>query len=795
MKVETEMATGAAGQRVDAPLAGVWVLDEGYQITEFLFRTDGRYQVDTRSTNPELPYLLTERGTYQVEGQRLTLASYEYFGAPQSRQYDFRLDGELLTLITLEYENTQIYGLKAGSRQDVLDREAVDSTLIGTWVRNLPYSGQEEYTFRPGGYYFVKTTHEDAQFFPPEYIRGRYVQDGDRLTLRPYSGIEAQFELDFFGTTLTIIRREEFSGGSLTYEERLGSQAEVLSKSAEAEAFLARPDWHVGTWEVRDAIHVVDVTIRPDGHYIAEEETEYLSGIVRGRYVLDPRRITLLPYVGQGLYTRSNGEFGKVERTRELDYYDGELQFIDLGALSQSVTLARKRPGSDSSVMDKVRAAQAERGREGWHVGVWEVNDPAGWMEFTFRPDSRYIAKAGVDGSPTEVERGEYAMRTDVLTLAPYAGQGPARGFELDLYDGDLFLIGDLNRLVVARKLAASDQMVIEKTLNPESMKSERGAILGLWTANLPGEYAALVFRPDGEYRLHRCIDSVASEDFGLYTADMAAGTLLSDSRFVEVQNYGLDFYGNTMTIFGGSLGPPRTFTVNLGQADAAIEASLAADAEAARIDAQWIERVPVGARNPNAVQVPTADIPADPHPERVFDGATVLSGFHLYRRFIPGFAYFNVQGTIRTVPVMNSREFYMFPTGRVLVRFRNHRATFTYPITMEDVSDSWGAYRVEPQPEQRDVLHRYADNAVFVGTDLGEQVEMTLEDGRRHLFWRKDFQTLSEWAAEERPIACQGPVTVDPSLMNNGISLATTIVVDPPDDGGGPVVPENAAR
>jgi hypothetical protein len=794
MKVEAEVATPAAGQQVDARLVGVWVLDEGYQVTELLFRADGRYQVDTKSTNPELDYLLTEQGTYHTEGQRLTLTPYEYFGAPQSKDRDFQLDGELLSLIMLDYDQTQVYTLKAGSRQDVLDREAVDSTLIGTWVRNLPYSGQEEYTFRPGGYYFVKTIHDDGQF-PPEYIRGRYVQDGERLSLRPYSGVEAQFELDFFGTTLTLIRREEFSGGSLTYEERPGSEAEVLSKSAEAEAFLAHPDWLVGTWEVRDAIHVVDLTIRPDGYYIAKEDTEYLSGIVRGRYVLEPRRITLLPYVGQGLYARSNGEFGKVERMRELDYYDGELQFIDLEALSQSVTLARKRPGSDSAVTDTVRAAQAEREREGWHVGVWEVNDPAGWMEFTFRPDNRYIAKGGADRVPAEVERGEYAMRPELVMLAPYAGQGPARGFELDLYDGDLFLIGDLNRLVVARKLAGSEQEVIEKTFNPESMKGERGSVLGLWTANLPGEGAALVFRPDGEYRLQRCINNVASEDYGLYTADMATRTLLSDSRFVEVQNFGLDFYGSTMTIFGGSLGPPRTFTVNLGQADAAIEASFVADAEAARVDAQWMERVPVGARDPNAVQVPTADIPADPNPGRVFDGATVLSGFHLYRRFIPGFAYFNVQGTIRTVPVMNSREFYMFPTGRVLVRFRNHRATFTYPITMEDVSDSWGAYRVEPKPEQRDVLHRYADNGVFVETDLGEQVEMTLEDGRRHLFWGKDFQVLSEWVAEQRPIACQGPVAVDPSLMNTGISLATTIVVDPPEDGAGPVVPENPGR
>jgi hypothetical protein len=53
-----------------------------------------------------------------------------------------------------------------------------------------------------------------------------------------------------------------------------------------------------------------------------------------------------MPFVGQGLYARSNGEFGKVERTRALDYFDGELQSIDLDSLSQSVTLARNVPAA-----------------------------------------------------------------------------------------------------------------------------------------------------------------------------------------------------------------------------------------------------------------------------------------------------------------------------------------------------------------------------------------------------------------------------------------------------------------
>jgi hypothetical protein len=104
-------------------------------------------------------------------------------------------------------------------------------------------------------------------------------------------------------------------------------------RTEEADAFLRREHWLVGTWDIRDDIHTVDLTIRPDGRYIAKESTQYLEGIVRGRYTLEAGRIHLMPFVGQGLYARSNGEFGKVERTWALDYFDGELQFIDLDSL------------------------------------------------------------------------------------------------------------------------------------------------------------------------------------------------------------------------------------------------------------------------------------------------------------------------------------------------------------------------------------------------------------------------------------------------------------------------------
>jgi hypothetical protein len=764
----------------DNPFVGIWTLDEGYQVTELLLRSDGRYQIETRSTNPDLDYVLGEPGGYAIDTQNrlLTLTPFEHFGDPEHKQFTFELNGESLTLVRVDVELSYVYQFKAGSRADVLAREQVGRDPVGSWIRKIPYSGTEAYTFRPDGHFAKVNTPEDSQF-PPDIMRGRYAQDDMRLTLNPYAGVQAAFDLDFFGSTLTLITVDPFSAQVYTYEMVVGSGAEVRAKTDEAHSFLDRENWQVGIWEIRSGVQNVDLTIRPDGHYISQEFTESLPGIVRGRYTLETSRIKLAPFVGQGIYARSNGEFGLVERTRELDYYDGELYFIDLETLSDPVTVARLRADSDRAVLESAAAVQAQRATEGWYLGIWQVHDPVGWMELTLRPDQRYIAKAGQDGVAAQVERGTYALTSEKLTLAPYAGLGPARGFEVDLYAGDLFLAGDLYRLVVARKVVDSASEVAEKTNAPSSLLGELGSILGRWSADRPGESAELVFRPDGQFRLKRCSGGVMSHDYGLYSVDMNARTLVSDSRFTPVQTLGLDFYGETLTIFGGSLGPPSTYVVNLGTAAAAIAASLAADAEAATVDAAWLARVPIEPLDPGAVQVGTGDIPADPQPQHVFQAATVVKQVALYRRLLPGFVYFSDMGVIRSVAVVNTREFWFFPTGRVLVRFTNHHAGPAYPFTTTEVSDTWGAYRVGEKPAQQDILHLYADHSVWVETDAGEQIELTLENGRRNLFWAKDYQLFSEWAAEQQTETCQGSGQPDPSLMNTGLGLTTQI---PPD-------------
>ncbi|MCC7376905.1 MAG: hypothetical protein IT581_19760 [Verrucomicrobiales bacterium] len=773
------LATLAAA--ADDRFVGVWTRDEGFQIVELLFRSDGRYQLDTRSTDPNFDFESSELGRYEVGGEALTLLPYEFIGEPNRIGYTYDLTDGRLTLNRTDTELSYVYEFKPNSREDVLAREKVARDPIGVWMRAINFAGTEEYMFRPDGHYFRRNTPEDNQF-PPEYVRGTYQIAGPELMLHPYSYNSLPFEIDFFGDTLTLIRNEETSGGSTTYRLIPGSRAEVLTRSTEAAGFLAQTNWHVGTWEIREAHLNVDLTFRPDAHYTAVNSAEFLNGIVRGRYDLKPGGLRLSPFVGQDPYARSNGDFGKVEADWILDYYDGELQFIDPRSLSQKVILARKRPGSAAPVMDKVRVAQAERAQDGWFLGIWQVQDPLGWMEFTFRPDQRYIAQSGIENAPSRVERGFLRVGDHKVTLSPYFGSGPARGFELDYYDGDLFLIGDTARMVIARKKPNSDTEVIEKTRNPSAMTGERGAILGRWTTPLPGQSTELVFRPDGQFRLHRCSDDVPSQDYGLYSVNLAARTMVYDSRFAPTQTLGLDFYDDTLTLHGGP-GGPSTYKVNLGTVDADIADSLEADAIEALSDARWIGRIPVGPKNPGAVYVPTGDLPNDPQPSHVFGAPTVMTGYQLYRRLIPGFVYFNVQGTIKSVAVVNTREWHFFPTGRVLVRFKNTRAGVFYPTTETVVTDNWGAYRVEPKPEATDILHIYADNGVFIETDLGEQVAMTLENGRRQLFWEKDYLLQSEWASEQKPVPCVPATQTRPGLANTGIALSTSIVPDPTGD------------
>jgi hypothetical protein len=770
------LACGVAS-RADDRLIGSWTLDEGFQTLEYTFRSDGRYQLETRSTDPFFDFRFLDLGRYAAHGTDLLLQPDEYFGEPTSKRYAYLADAAGLTLTNPEFSIVQFFRFRAGSKEDVLARESAEHDLIGTWRRSIANSGTDDYTFRPGGYYVLKRTPSDAQF-PPEFIRGRYVVDGTQLAIHPYNGVEVVYETDFFGTSLSLIRREETYGETRTFDLLDGSRSEVRRKAAEAEAFLGQAEWYVGVWEIRDPFLVVDLTMRPDGRYIAVHSTEFQSGVVRGRFVLEPGRIQLGPFVGQDPYAMSNGDFGKSYQTRAVDYYDGELQFIDLGALSQSVRIARKRVGSEAPIREKVRQSHAERRRDGWHVGIWEVRDPVGWMQFTFRPDGRYIALNGADGQASQGERGRYVLGTDKFTLAPYVGAGAPRGFETDFYDGELFLVGDRSRLVIARKVPGSEDEVTTKTDAPEALNGELGSILGLWSAPLPGQSSALVFRDDGEFRLDRCAQGTTSRDFGLYSVDMTARTLVLNSRLAPVQTLELDFYGNTLTLHGG-LAAPSTYQVQLGKAETALQASFAADLDRETVDAQWLVRVPVGPRDPNAVQLPAGNIPADPNPNRIFEAPTVLTRYQLFRRLIPGFVYFNVQGAIRSVAVVNTREWHFFPTGRVLVRFKNYFAGPFYPSTLEEVSDSWGAYHVGPQPIEEDILHRYADNTVFLDMDSGDRVEMTLEDGRRHLFWEKDYQIQSEWAAEQKPVPCESPADVDRTLLNQGVSLSTDL---PPD-------------
>lgn len=770
--VSLATASVALGQGGVAPLVGIWLADQGYRSVELLFRSDGVYQINTRFYDSPFSLGSTYRGRYVIDGRSLTLTPYEYLHSPVSASSRFAVTGDTLVFTGFYSDLPARYQFQPNSRADVLAREHANGALVRRWTRHILFSGDEEYTFRPGGYYVRTMTHENPVF--TEFERGRYELAGNHLTIKPYSGGEPTYHIDVFGSTLTLIGTNSYSGFFTSYEEVPDSYAEVTDNAAAALAFISRSNWHIGVWRMQDQDNTIDLLLRPDGIYSATNRSPVVHRVLRGRYSLADLQIHLVPFVGQERFVLDDDHFGMEEKNYVLDYYENTLQVIEPKPYVQSVLLGQELPGSQAAVLETTRQAQAERARDGWYLGIWEVPTPGDWMEFTFRPDNRYIAKSGAQGVANEVERGEYRVAPGKITLAPYPASGSARGFEFDLYAGDLFLIGNSQRLVVLRKLPGSETGVMSRALDPAALKGERGSILGRWTAHRPSESVELIFRPDGQYRFKRCANNVTSYDYGLYTVDMVTRTLVYDSRFAPVQTRRLDFYGDTMTIYGGLPDTaPSTYTVNLGSVDAAITASLAADAQEAQVDAQWLARVPTAPIDPNAA---LGDVSADPNPRQIFQGATVFTGFQYYRRLIPRLVFLAPD---QIAIVIDTHGWSFFPTGRVMVRFTSGDGADTLEV--------WGAYEIGPKPAQTDVLHCYADNTLHLLTDTGEELSMTLEDGRRNLFWGKEPQPLGSWALEQTPIACQLSGNPDPSLINTGVSLPTAI---PPDLTGeaGPV-------
>ena len=99
--------------RADDRLVGVWVIDDGWQIVELLFRSDGRYQLDTRNADPSMDSSSTERGRYEVNGAELFLAPYDFIGEAESRSYDFQRTADSLSLTRTDFELPEaIYQLK-----------------------------------------------------------------------------------------------------------------------------------------------------------------------------------------------------------------------------------------------------------------------------------------------------------------------------------------------------------------------------------------------------------------------------------------------------------------------------------------------------------------------------------------------------------------------------------------------------------------------------------------------------------------------------------------------------------
>lgn len=101
------MTASAIPGRKDHDLVGVWARDEGFQIVELLFRSDGRYQLDQRSTDPTSGFAWTDRGRHELGANAFVLWPYDRLGEAQGLRLAFELAGDTLSLTRVDLEPTQ----------------------------------------------------------------------------------------------------------------------------------------------------------------------------------------------------------------------------------------------------------------------------------------------------------------------------------------------------------------------------------------------------------------------------------------------------------------------------------------------------------------------------------------------------------------------------------------------------------------------------------------------------------------------------------------------------------------
>jgi hypothetical protein len=88
--------------KADDYVVGVSRSDEGFRTVDLLFRSDGRYQLDTQSINAAIDLSSTERGRCQ-----------------------FECSGDSLSLTNAEFGQTQSFQFRPGSKADVLARDFI----------------------------------------------------------------------------------------------------------------------------------------------------------------------------------------------------------------------------------------------------------------------------------------------------------------------------------------------------------------------------------------------------------------------------------------------------------------------------------------------------------------------------------------------------------------------------------------------------------------------------------------------------------------------------------------------
>lgn len=260
-----------------------------------------------------------------------------------------------------------------------------------------------------------------------------------------------------------------------------------------------------------------------------------------------------------------------------------------------------------------------------------------------------------------------------------------------------------------------------------------RGAneLVGRWVSENQFTKTVVDFLPDGRYGKTLTVGNQKLGENGTYA--LQGNTLTLNPQNGGAQQFSVALQGDQLALRGGSAltQTQEAYTRVPGSAEAVVAEAAKGDQANAQENAAWAARFPIGPARPQP-NIAAGNLPLDPQPARVFDGAVAFTAMQLYSRYWNANVVYQVTEGADPGCGKNETRFHFLANGRFFYVNIKYVPTgvvqYGRNLARAEVTASWGRYTIGAGTPASEPLQ--------MESDAGERIAAAFVSGRRNLLW-----------------------------------------------------------